>query len=117
MAHFEAAIKNDERILHLQKDYSDDEILMELRRRGRLARVEVQNVVPEHHLGKDGVPLDYQVRKAWTEFAGEAARQHMSGKIPSGAKVETVRVDLVELGGSRTGRQVKFVVNYVVERS
>lgn len=114
MSVFEDALARDERILRLQNEYSDDEILMELRRRGRLARVESENFVPDRHV-QQGLSLDYQIRELWELFAQEATRKHLNGQVPSGFKVENVKGDGMVLPSSEKARQMKFVVNYVID--
>lgn len=99
----------------LLQTFSDEDLLLELRRRGRLARVDVENIVPDRYL-KDGMPVDYQIDRAWREFAHEAARLHINGLAPTGAKVENVRGDNKTVPAFETGRRVRFAVNYVVDR-
>ena len=120
MTHFEPqqtdmVEKRHERIERLQGEYSDEELLIELRRRGRLARVEGEDIAPEYAV-KDGMPLDYQIGRVWRSIAHECARHHMSNTIPTGAKVDTVMGDGVSRPHHEKGRRVRFAVNYVVDR-
>lgn len=119
MTHFEPASSElgefDEKTFRLQNHYSDEELLVELRRRGRLARIEGENIAPERFVS-DGMPVSYQIERVWRQIAEEAARRHVSGTKPTGEKVENVMGD--GLAGPRfeTGRRVRFALNYVVDR-
>jgi hypothetical protein len=120
MTHFEPQSpdmigQSDERLERLQHGYSDEELLIELRRRGRLARVETEVVVPQRYV-EDGFPIEMQIKKAWREFAYEAARLHVGGTKPTGAKVDTVVGDGVTRSPLERSRRVRFAVNYVVDR-
>lgn len=103
------------RLIRLQHDYADEELLLELRRRGRLARVECENIVPERYIA-EGLPLNYQIEKAWAEISHEAAKLHIQGRVPTGAKVESVRGDGLYLSPYEKGRRIKFAVSYVVDK-
>lgn len=120
MTKFEPEVDNlimqmDEKTIRLQHDYSDDELLIELRRRGRIARVECENIAPKRYIAA-GMPLDYQIERAWREIAQEAARLHIGGRKPTGVKVETVQGDNISMPPSEKGRRVRFAVNYVVDK-
>lgn len=120
MTHFENESPEidqmDEKTLRLQNEYTDDDLLLELRRRGRLSRIEAENILPERYAA-DGVPLSYQIERAWRDIAAEAARLHVDGhRMPTGAKVDTVRGDGNLLPPHESARRVRFAVNYVVDR-
>ena len=120
MTHFEPQSPDmigqwDERLERLQHGYSDEELLIELRRRGRLARVEGEDIAPEYAV-KDGMPLEYQIERVWHSITHECARLHMSNTIPTGAKLDTVMGDGVSRPQHEKGRRVRFAVNYVVDR-
>jgi hypothetical protein len=105
----------DEKLIRLEHDYTDDELLMELRRRGRLARVECENIAPVRLIA-DGMPIDYQIEIAWRDIAHEAARLHVQGRIPTGAKIENVQGDGTLAPPHEKARRIKFAVNYVVDK-
>ena len=119
MTHFEPPNDSieqfDEKTLRLQHDYTDDELLKELRRRGRFARVECENIAPERYVA-DGMTAEYQIKQAWREIAAEAARLHVQGHIPTGTKMETVRGNGMAIPSSEKGRRLRFAVNYVVDK-
>lgn len=120
MTHFEPTTDEiikpaDERMLRLENEYSDEELLLELRRRGRLARVETEIIVDQRYVD-DGYPIEQQIQKAWHHAGNEAARLHCGGTTPTGAKVDSVKGDGVNRPGFEKGRRVRFAVNYVVDR-
>lgn len=119
MPHFEPQSdmieQSDMRLERLRVEYTDEELLIELRHRGRLARVEVENIAPDYYV-KDGFPVENQIEAAWRDFAYEAAARHVKGTAPTGAKAENVRGDNKTVPAFETGRRVRFAVNYVVDR-
>lgn len=106
--------ETSEKLLRLEHDYTDDELLNELRRRGRLARIDADEVVPDRYV-KAGYPIERQIRASWANVALEAARLHVSGtSVPTGAKIENV-----ESNGHpfwEKGRRTSFTLNYVVDK-
>lgn len=102
----------DERQFKLEQ-YSDEDLLTELRWRGRLARVEAENIAPATY-GSVSIPIEYQIERAWRDAANEAARLHISGRKPTGEKIE-----MVSGGGMYPYvdcRRVRFPLNYVVDK-
>jgi len=119
MTHFEPESTQlgeyDEKTMRLEHDYTDEDLLIELRRRGRLARVECENIVPDRYV-TDGLAIEYQIKNAWRDIAQEAARLHVQGRAPTGAKVENVQGNGLSMPPSEKGRRIRFAVNYVVDK-
>lgn len=106
--------KTSEKLMRLEHEYTDDELLNELRRRGRFARVEVDEVVPDRYVN-DGFPLEPQIRAIWKIAALEGAKLHANGTgVPAGAKVQNGYVikDIFK----ETGRRLAFTLNYVIDK-
>ena len=96
--------------------FSDVELLLELRRRKRLGRVTAEAVVPGDAVAQ-GYPLDAQLRKAYDRIGNELNRQHQPDRQPPGCKLETGSFQPYFSGrfGSETkDRKVTLVLNYVV---
>ncbi|KII11274.1 hypothetical protein [Phaeobacter sp. S60] len=75
----------DERLLRLENQYSDDEILIEARRRGLLMRVEAKTEVPELY-AEDGLTKEIQIENTFAQLADGAARECIRrGNLPAGA--------------------------------
>lgn len=95
--------------------FTDAQLLLELRRRKVLARVDYHNVAPGYAVAQ-GYPLDRQIREAYEGLADQLNRAHQPDRQPPGCKVER--------GGFLPGsfsqhehpdRKVTLVLNYVVD--
>lgn len=95
------------------EQHSDEDLLIELRRRGRLARVEAENIAPEVY-GSVSVPIEYQIERAWRDATKEAARLHIFGRKPTGEKIEMV--SKAAAYPYADFRRVRFALNYVVDK-
>ena len=105
----------DLRLLKLQNQYSDEELLLELRRRGRFTRVEAETIAPDRYI-VEGLTIEYQIERTWREVAYEAAKLHIKGKIPLGTKIENVRGDGTHMSPYDKGRRLRFALNFVVDK-
>ena len=78
--------EHDERLSRLEREYSDDEILIEARRRGLLVRVEAETAVPVRYI-EHGYPREMQIEKTFQQLAFEAAKVCVQRRVlPAGAK-------------------------------
>lgn len=102
-----------ERLMRLEHHYSDDELLLELRRRGRIARVEAADVVPGRF--RDDVSLVTQFHQV-IKLAADAMVGHLGTheRIP-GASVEIVD-DRYTSPGYPPGRRMRMALNVIVEK-
>lgn len=101
------------RQMRLEHHYSDDELLLELRRRGRIARVEAADVVPGGYV--DDIKLDYQFHRVFSMAADEIARQIGTHERIPGASVEIVD-DRYRSPGFPPGRRMRMALNVIVEK-
>jgi hypothetical protein len=95
--------------------YSDVQLLLELRRRKVLGRVDYHTIIPGYAVAS-GYPLDGQILDTYRGLAEKLNRAHQVDRQPPGCKVET--------GGFIPGsfsqhehpdRKVTLVLNYVVD--
>lgn len=107
---------HDVRMHLLANEYTNDELLLEVRRRGLLGRVEARTVVPGRYV-QDGFPPIEQLRDTYERLASELVQQHNLGKSPRGAKVEEGYFN--EEGRSFMGmpkdRKMTIALNYILE--
>ena len=114
--HFEAS-PPDEKALKLQmlfKDVTDTDLLLELRRRGRIGRVDYHLVVPSYAVAQ-GYPVEDQIRHCYKGL-GNALGVKLNGEITlPGSKVEYGRFDDFPGCGDphQRDRKVTLVVNYI----
>lgn len=107
----------DPRLVRLQGEYTDEELLLELRRRGRIARVDAHTITPGRYVS-EGFPMEEQVRDTYRQAAQTLAELHLLGKHGPGCKWEEGHFE----GTSRTfigspkDRKLTVVVNYIVEK-
>jgi hypothetical protein len=99
--------------MRLEHHYSDDELLLELRRRGRIARVEAADVVPDRFM--DHVPLDHQFQRVFAIAANAMVRHIGTHERIPGASVEIVD-DLYRSPGFPPGRRMRMALNVIVEK-
>lgn len=92
--------------------FTDEALLMELRRRGRLGRISVELNVPLHYLDR-GYSEERQIAQAWVDLAHKAAAEHIQGVVPTGAYVGPAALDDRHL---ERMHRVKFALNYAVDR-
>lgn len=107
-------VKDQKRQFALEYDYSDDELLIELRRRGRIERVAVMDTLPGH------VADHYDEGMQFRALAGHLGRgiaEHLNDvrRIP-GAEVNTVRGVPGDTMHT-SGRRMRFALNFVVVKS
>ena len=96
----------------LQNSYADEDLLLELRRRGRLGRIEAHDAMPVRFC--TDVPIELQIGRAWMVAAREVASAHVKGRVPPGCKVET-KSHLPGVSFPHDGeRVVTVVLNYVI---
>jgi hypothetical protein len=92
------------------KQFTDDELLLELRQRGRLARLEVNHKEEMAHLRK--IPPPYIWGRMWADAAQAAAHAHVEGRhIPSGSKMTETEVNRPD-----EVHNYKLILNYVVDK-
>lgn len=104
----------EEKLARLAQEYTDDQILLEARRRGLLMRVEAQTVAPSYAV-EAGFPLAEQIVKTMDAAAYEAAKTCLSvGRQPRGMKVDLADDPGCPYGGKH--RRVRIPLNFVVER-
>lgn len=101
------------RQMRLEHHYSDDELLLELRRRGRIARVEAADVVPGGYV--DDVKLDYQFHRVFSMAADEIARHIGTHERMPGATVRPVK-SVYALPEMPAGREMRMALNVIVEK-
>ena len=67
----------------LQK-FNDDELLLELRRRKRFARIQYTGFIPRYITKAEGVnaPDDYVFPRMFSELGRELARKYLGGELP-----------------------------------
>ena len=92
------------------KQFTDDELLLELRQRGRLARLEVNHKEPMAHLRN--VPAPYVWGKMLAQAATEVALALVNGRyVPSGSKMTVTEVHRPDEVHNYT-----LILNYVVDK-
>lgn len=96
--------------------FSDVDLLLELRRRGRFGRVEAHTIVPGRYIYDEkpelSYPLDRQISDAYRNIGEELNKAHKHDRQPPGCKVERGRFELGSIKAD--DRKVTLVVNYVV---
>lgn len=103
----------DERLFHLENGYSDDEILIEARRRGLLMRVEARTEVPERYAA-DGLTKEIQIEKTFAQLANGASRECIKrNQLPAGA----VWGNGMSEFGHEPVRVLRMALNFVVGKS
>jgi hypothetical protein len=95
-------------------NFSDVDLLLELRRRKVLARVDYHNVAPGYAVSS-GYPLDVQIRKAYEGLADQLNRAHHADRQPLGCKLETGNFIHKFYDREHPDRKVTLVLNYVVD--
>lgn len=106
-------VEFDERLLRLEHQYSDDEILIEARRRGLLMRVEAKTEVPERYAA-DGLTKEMQIEQTFSQLAHAAARECIRReKLPAGA---SWGAEISEFGNEPV-RFLRMALNFVVSKS
>jgi hypothetical protein len=92
------------------KQFTDDELLLELRQRGRLARLEVNHKEKMAHLRN--IPPSYIWERMWRDAAAEANYAHGQGRyVPSGSKMTVTEVHRPDEVHNYT-----LILNYVVDK-
>lgn len=105
---------NDPKRERLQSDYTDDEILIEARRRGLLMRIEASTLVPGS-VARNGYPLEDQIHETMQRAAHEATVAFLrAGRQPRGMRVEWIADQM--LGPHENHRKITFPLNFVVEK-
>lgn len=108
------AAKEAKRI-RLEQDYTNDDLLLEVRRRGLLARVDYHTIVPGR-IVQDGYPAESQLRETYQGLANEMVKMHAFNKAPRGAKVEEgYFLEGRSFLGYPKDRKMTIALNYVVE--
>lgn len=98
----------------LLEQFSDLELLLELRKRKRLGRVTAEETVPGRYVDQ-GYPLDGQIHEAYKRIAWELNKAHQPDRQPPGCKLETGRfMNGGPFLGEPRDRKVTLVLNYVV---
>lgn len=66
------------------KKFTDDELLLELRRRKRFARIQYSCIVPRYITEAEGVnaPDEYVFPRMFSELGRELARSYLVGELP-----------------------------------
>lgn len=64
--------------------FSDEDLLLELRRRKRFARIQYSCVIPRHITKAEGVnaPDEYVFPRMFSELGRELARSYLGGQLP-----------------------------------
>ena len=64
--------------------FSDEDLLLELRRRKRFARIQYSCVIPRHITKAEGVnaPDDYVFQRMFSELGRELASKYLGGELP-----------------------------------
>lgn len=89
------------------RKFTDDELLAELRYRGRLGRVPAETFVPHHHVNL-GYPIELQIAKTWKKAAETASDNY---EPPAGMKAYDDQDTLL----LTPGRTVKFELIYLTD--
>ena len=95
-------------------NYTDDELLDELRSRGRIARVEAQNVIPGYIA--DSFPTEAQFAAVMEMAVREVVRVLGTHKRIPGAEVSTVN-QRHSAPGYPPGRRMRLPLNVIVEKN
>lgn len=82
-------LQADEKSMRLERDYTDDDLLRELRRRGRLARIEAESTVPGR-IVEAGCSVEHQTKDTCRALGGELAKFITSGRTMPGYQVTEV---------------------------
>lgn len=100
------------------KQLSDDDLLLELRRRGVLVRVTANTIVPGR-IVQQGYPMEEQIRKTYQVLGDELAKYHAMGLHPRGCKWSEGFFDPMGRSflGAPKDRQLELVFNYVKEKT
>lgn len=95
--------------------YSDVQLLLELRRRKVLARIDYHSIVPGYAVAS-GYPLDGQIQDTYRGLADQLNRAHQTDRQPPGCKVEKGTFLPWSPHSEDAGdRKVTIVLNYVVD--
>ena len=110
--HFEAVETKREQIERDLRPFSDDDLLMELRRRNVLGRVDYHTITPGRYV-EDGYPLMSQFRETYMGLAHELHKAYGDTiTMPSG-KIETGRFDTFGWCDDLLDRKLTLTLNYV----
>tara|TARA_Y100000310_G_scaffold341743_1_gene441877 strand:+ start:622 stop:996 length:375 start_codon:yes stop_codon:yes gene_type:complete len=107
------APSDPEHMMRLEHDYTDDELLIELRRRGRIARVEAHDVVPGRY--RDDVSHQMQFKTGMMKAIDEMIRQLGTHRAIPGSKIENVE-ERHAVPGSPPGRRMRLPLNVIVNK-
>lgn len=102
----------------LLEKVSDNDLLLEARRRGLLVRVTANTIAPGRVVAQ-GYPMEEQVRKTYQVLGDELAKYHSMGLHPMGCKWSEGFFDPMGRSflGAPKDRQLELVFNYVKEKS
>lgn len=103
---------------NLQHEYTDDELVAELNRRGRFATLTSLEEVPLRYV-RAGYPLAEQIRNACTRIGHEMARGHLDGSaVLPATKLGNYRDPITHLYAPDLGdfRRVTARVTYLTEK-
>lgn len=107
------ALKDEPHLMRLQNDYSDDELLIELRRRGRIARLEVSDTTPAQYCEMHTIAMQFHslMKTAGHEMAHRFGHH---SRLP-GAKITDAR----GVPGDHIGppsRRMTIPINIIVNK-
>jgi hypothetical protein len=97
------------------ENLSDDDLLTELQRRGRLSRAEEFLVVPERNCAD--YPEAEQILSCFKSIGHDIGRKAGHGMKLPGCVMETVKGDGTNIPNHVGGRRYTAVLNFVVEKS
>jgi hypothetical protein len=114
-------VKRQDVVKQATLELTDNDLILELRRRGRMGRIEVVETVPGHFV-MQGMPLIYQVETAFKRIGNELFNLHEKGprmqRMPGFMVEEGNFLSFLQGGDGRGGdRRVTVVLNYVKGKS
>lgn len=110
--HFEAIETKHEYIERALRPFSDDDLLIELRRRGVLGRIDYHTITPGRYV-QDSYPLMAQFRETYTGLAHELHKLYGDTIAMPGGKLETGDFKGFKSYGEPPDRKLTLVLNYV----
>lgn len=70
--------------------FTDGELLRELRRRKRIAHIDVHSLTPEHYI-KDGMPIEYRLKRLFASLAEPLVCRALNGMSEMGVRASKER--------------------------
>lgn len=110
--HFEATETKLEQLERAMRQFSDDDLLIELRQRGVIGRVEYHTIIPGRYF-EEGYQLLSQFRETYMGLAHELHKAYGDTIAMPGGKIETGRFDTFGWRDDPPDRKLTLVLNYV----